>query len=317
MALTQLGYVIKKIRSDNAPELSLTDFLKSRGSLHQFSCVERPQQNSMVERKSRSSILRWKFPYQLLYNKTPTYEDLKVFGYLVYALTLPYSRNKFSPRAIPAVFLGYPRGYKGYKYDLKNRKFFISRDVIFRKLNFSFKLGSTDSSLPDPFDDHILRKPLEVSLNTPQPFALVTLVLIVTQPLVETPQPLRRSQRLHRAPTYLADYHYNNVPDINNAFLNGDLDKEVYMQLPQGYPSKGEQGEKLACKLNRSIYCLKQASRGTSDSLVMVLVYVDDIIVASKLDDVVTQTQQTLQGVFKLKVLGLLKYFLGLEIAKS
>ncbi|XP_072074363.1 uncharacterized protein [Arachis hypogaea] len=223
-----------------------------------------------------------------------------------------------------------------------------------------------------------------VSLNTPQPIAPATPVLIVTQPLTGTPQPLRRSQRLHRVSTYLADYRCNNVVnpltmamveelqamennrtwevvplpiekyciscrwvykvkrkqdgiidrckarllDINTAFLNGDLDEEVYIQLPQGYPNKGEQREKLVCKLKRSIYGLIQAlkqwftkfstallgagftqsksdyslfHRGTGDSLVMVLVYVDDVIVASKLDVVVAQTQQTLQGLFKLK----------------
>lgn len=39
--------------------------------------------------------------------------------------------------------------------------------------------------------------------------------------------------------------------DINNAFLNGDLDDEVDMKLPQGYPI---QGENLICKLNKSLY---------------------------------------------------------------
>ena len=50
-AETQFGITIKAIRSDNAPELKITEFLETKGIDHQFSCVERPQQNSVVERK--------------------------------------------------------------------------------------------------------------------------------------------------------------------------------------------------------------------------------------------------------------------------
>jgi len=42
--------------------------------------------------------------------------------------------------------------------------------------------------------------------------------------------------------------------DVNNAFLNGDLFKEVYMDLPQDYKASTKG---LVCKLNKSLYGLR------------------------------------------------------------
>ena len=45
--------------------------------------------------------------------------------------------------------------------------------------------------------------------------------------------------------------------DVSTAFLNGDLKEEIYMKQPEGYIEEGK--ENLVCKLNKSLYGLKQA----------------------------------------------------------
>ena len=131
--------------------------------------------------------------------------------------------------------------------------------------------------------------------------------------------------------------------DIKNAFLNGELKEEIYMDIPPGYENPTATGK--VCKLKKALYGLKQSPRAwfgrfsqtmkalgykqcngehtlfskhSSPILVTLLVvYVDDIIITGSDQQEIKELEQCLAQTFQVKQLGPLKYFLGIEFARS
>ncbi|KAG7533199.1 Ribonuclease H-like superfamily [Arabidopsis thaliana x Arabidopsis arenosa] len=130
--------------------------------------------------------------------------------------------------------------------------------------------------------------------------------------------------------------------DVKNAFLQGELEEEVYMKPPPGLEDHNAPGKVF--KLKKAIYGLKQSPRAwyhklsttllergfkkseadntlftlpSKEGIVVILVYVDDIIISGNDKVGIQETKTFLKSVFDIKDLGELKYFLGIEVCRS
>ena len=130
--------------------------------------------------------------------------------------------------------------------------------------------------------------------------------------------------------------------DMKTAFLNGQLDEDIYMAQPDGFTNMANPD--YVCKLQRSLYGLKQSPRmwnktiddfmlrlkltkcesdhcvymkRDDQDMIFVALYVDDLILASSTSKLLQKNMQALSQRFEMTDLGQLKFYLGSEIEQD
>ena len=125
--------------------------------------------------------------------------------------------------------------------------------------------------------------------------------------------------------------------DVKNAFLHGDLSKEIFMEQPLGFVTNS----KPVCRLQRSLYGLKQAPQDwyakidnfflrlgfkhcefdhslyllhTHGNTLIIVVYVDNHVITGNKNDLILRLKKQLVDSFDMTKLGIQHYFLGLQL---
>ena len=130
--------------------------------------------------------------------------------------------------------------------------------------------------------------------------------------------------------------------DVKTAFLNGDLEEEIYMEQPEGFSAPGQ--ERKDCRLVKSLHVLKQAPKqwhekfdnamlstgfkinecdkcvyvkDTDKGYIILCLYVDDMLIVGSNDKVIQSTKDMLNSKFSMKDMGLADVVLGVQITRT
>lgn len=131
--------------------------------------------------------------------------------------------------------------------------------------------------------------------------------------------------------------------DVVTAFLNGDLEETIYMEVPAGFSDPNNPN--LVCLLRKALYGLKQAPRQwyakincflldemefkscsyepclyfkiDSGCLILIILYVDDLLIAGSNSNAVDLVKQEFSKRYKMKDLGSAQEFLGISIFRN
>jgi len=259
---------IKIIRSDNGAEFAMTNLFSYKGIIHQKTCIETPEQNSIVQRKHQHILnvtrvllvqanlppIFWHFvvlhvvllinciPTPLLKNMTPygrlygtlyNISLLRIFSYLCYSSTITSHINKLDDRSVSGIFLGFQPHTKGNLFlNLRNHRIEISRHTVFYENLFPYKMKDDNNKSPNN-----LSLPITQSYNSNYDFFFSD--DIVTKPMIPTENVdhnlPRRSTRAKRAPTYLEDFH-TDLPSAHTVSSKYAIDNFVsYNQLSSNF----------------------------------------------------------------------------------
>ncbi|KAL0413379.1 UNVERIFIED_CONTAM: Retrovirus-related Pol polyprotein from transposon TNT 1-94 [Sesamum radiatum] len=226
-------------------------------------------------------------------------------------------------------FVGYPKETAGYYfYDPTEQKVFVSRNAVFLEKGFHQIADVMRSTRESRVPERLVAKGY-----TQRPG--------VDFEETYSPVAIAKSIRILLAIAAWYDYEIWQM-DVKTTFLNGFVEEEVFMDQPEGFTTVGE--EQKVCRLQMSIYGLKQASRSwntgfdevirgydfikndydpcvykkiSGSSIAYLVLYVDDILLIGNDVKMLGDIKVWLSTQFSMKDMGEASYILGIKIYRD
>nr|GEU80219.1 Pol polyprotein [Tanacetum cinerariifolium] len=310
----QLGKKIKVVRSDRGCEYMspFTELCAKHGIRHEFTAPYSPQQNAKL------------------------------------AVPTPKTQ-KIRPKSVDCMFIGYARNNSAYRFivhesknpDIQKNTVMESRNASFFEHIFPYLSKETGSS--SRLDDEVVQDKRQRDDNDLQDERQDQ-----TEEEEVEPRRSKRARSMERSyqTMILAIAVLRNLEvhqmDVKTAFLNVDLEEEIYMNQPEGFIAPGQKDK--VCTLVKSLYGLKQAPKqwhqnfdhamlesgfkinecdkcvyvkDTSSGYVILCLYVDDMLIIGSNDKMIKSTKGMLKSKFDIKDMGLADVILGIKIIRT
>ncbi|GJV69663.1 retrovirus-related pol polyprotein from transposon TNT 1-94 [Tanacetum coccineum] len=281
--------------------------------------------------------------------------------------------KKLDSRTVSGYFIGYPEKSKGYKFyhpnhsfgivKTSNAKFLENGDVSGSVKNQVVNINKIRDDDPSPIDVHKFTTTQDVVLefqnqeqylnNDQTSHEENNIPTQTSEPVgiaLNIPARVRKSAIHDDYIVYLQEMDFDididndllHQIDVKTAFLNGNIEEESYTEQPEGFFLDGN--EKMVCKLKKSIYGLKLASRRwyikfndtitsfgfeeiivdrciyrkiSGSKFIFLVLYVDDILLATNDFGLLHKSKGYLSKNFEMKDMGEASYMTGISIFRD